>query len=102
MTDQQINIAIAQACGWTGIGRENGVFVGWPPGRSGDRARIPDYSSDLNMMHEAEGALSDDQTWIFSRYITSATLDEPKRSSISAAARQRAEAFLKTLNLWKS
>jgi hypothetical protein len=77
MTDQQINVAIA-----THLGITRGV---------------PDFSGDLNEMHEAEKTLSEDQMWIMARKIE---LNE-NRWYFHASARERAEAFLRTLGKWE-
>ena len=50
-----------------------------------------DYTSDLNAMHEAEKVLSNNQ-WL--DYVGALN------QNVAATAAQRAEAFLKTLNLW--
>lgn len=58
-------------------------------------------------MHEAEKALTDDQSVMF-RYLLHKNSDGPKRTfnTVEAAmchatAAQRAEAFLRALNLWE-
>ena len=92
MTSDKQRIAIAQACGWTGIRGE----IGYPTARAcelGDYQRLPDYLNDLNAMHEAENCC-----------ITNAKLEESYYFAIDrnhrATAAQRAEAFLRTLNLY--
>lgn len=68
----------------------------------------PDYLNDLNAMHDAENAMrekckasGDWQQW--TQYVM--TLCEMNAGhyggALNAKARQRAEAFLRTLNLWK-
>lgn len=59
---------------------------------------LPDYLTDLNAMHEAEEHLRGHQ---FQRYAE--MLDDIIGSlgGIRATARQRAEAFLRTLGKWK-
>lgn len=73
-----------------------------------DPASIPNYLSDLNAMHEAEGALYPNTP---NKYID--TLKEvcgavdPENGKLSvwmiarATAAQRAEAFLRTIGKWK-
>lgn len=74
-----------------------GFFIG---------SRPPDYPGDLNAMHEAEGGLSDDQ-WIdyidHLKIILNAHAGSYRsvKAKINATAAQKAEAFLKALNLWK-
>ncbi len=64
---------------------------------------IPDYLHDLNAMHEAEKILNTPihmQKHAWNNY-KGILEDVTKGSSFHATAVQRAEAFLKTLNLWK-
>jgi len=85
---EQINIAIAEVCGW-------GVFANTRP------TDLPDYCNDLNAMHEVEKVLGEVQS------IKSCEYDDWLQSTIEhdqkwrATARQRAEAFLKTLGKWE-
>jgi hypothetical protein len=110
MGPEQQRIAIAEACGW------NHWFNGWnklddntPPLVLTED--LPDYLNDLNAMHEAEKMLEGGRTW--NRYtdeLGKACYYNPSvhclRSLaniiVSATAAQRAEAFLRTLNLWVS
>lgn len=125
MSPEQINIAIAKACGWKrlpsiGIAR----YQPWchESDDEGDDLRtdtqLPNYHGDLNAMHEAEKVLTQrnkstywdalmkavgpdstvDLVDIYDEYTTS-----PSTSGfamIHATSAQRAEAFLRTLNLW--
>lgn len=112
MTDQEINIAIAEACGklepregtvvYRRCDTKTSCFqrIRTPDGGESPSYRdYDDYCSDLNAMHEAEVnpelsfSLDDYPYWL--RKVTGES--EP----ISATARQRAEAFLRTLNKWK-
>lgn len=64
-----------------------------------------DPLQDLNAMHEAEKVLTDAQFEDYHYQLYElAPFGRPmtkRRNSTSATAAQRAEAFLKTLNLWK-
>jgi hypothetical protein len=84
MTNEQINAAIAEACGWTAI---------WGEGCD------PDYCGDLNEMHEAEKVLRNQFTTIEEAYWRN--LQWVKPHPIYATARQRAEAFLRALGKWE-
>ena len=90
MTDEQINIAIAQACGIDiekYLMEEGGI----------NTSALPDYYNDLNAMHEAEKIFD---TALYCRYINELcdlTINA-NNSMYMATARQRAEAFLKTVN----
>ena len=112
MTDEQINAAIAEACGWTEI-QDSGVWHhhklwGYPPLKPGQCGNsfhyLPDYCTDLNAMHEAEKVLNcwEDyvsyQSWL--GYCGQDIIGELQQC-ITATARQRAEAFLRTLGKWE-
>lgn len=68
------------------------------------------FTSDLNDMHEAEKVLTEEQKDSYeyilvginrrANHIKQTTQLRYTRSSTYATAAQRAEAFLKTLNLW--
>jgi hypothetical protein len=96
MSEQEINEAIAEACG-----RERSPDGGWYPDnglRVGTQA-IPDYCTDLNAMHEAEKVLTDDQREVF--YPRNLGAWQSPFNVIYATARQRAEAFLRTVGKWE-
>lgn len=96
MTNAQINIAIAEACGWKpttdgGICWDcNGSPIGTPP----------DYCNDLNAMHEAEKIFDNA---LYCRYIDELCTQaiKGKNCMYLATAAQRAEAFLKTIGKWE-
>ena len=96
MTNEQINIAIAEACGWEGhpfckdmMGNH---FPGWDT--------PPDYCSDLNAMHEAEKIFDNA---LYCRYIDELCTQaiKGKNCMYLATAAQRAEAFVRTIGKWK-
>lgn len=55
----------------------------------------------LDAMHEAELLLSFDQQTSFVQNLMCQHKDYPMTSAFFATAAQRAEAFLRTLNLWE-
>ena len=95
MTDEQINAAIAEACGWR---KEDGVYMWIANGIDYTCPDLWDWANDLNAMHEAEAALTEDQLWIMARQIERNWEDQ---WYFRATARQRAEAFLRTLDKWE-
>jgi hypothetical protein len=105
MTPDQQQIAIATACGWTEIdGLSAKGLMGKPPGKICSFEYLPNYIGDLNAMHEAEKSLVRNDSeysvirWgLYVRYISIMTDED---YPIDATASQRAEAFLRTLNLW--
>lgn len=101
MTDEQINKAIALHLGWTGVVSDSilGV-IGIPPARNECDISRPSnaiWTKDLNSMHEAEQQLSPHQRDQM-RMRLNMTLGT---EYWSATARQRAEAFLRTLGKWE-
>lgn len=107
MSPEEQRIAIAHACGWTDIRWTGNRYVGSTK-EYGSPQELPDFCDDLNAMHEAEKALDENQQLVYgSRLyeITGAYNQETQRregwKEIHSTAAQRAEAFLKTMNLWK-
>jgi hypothetical protein len=98
-------IAIAEACGWTLVDlpeHPNGPKTLWktPEGeqlQSGSLGALPDYLTDLNAMHEAETVLGE----FVEPYLDLLAQLPAPLYDVRATAAQRAEAFLRTLNLWK-
>jgi hypothetical protein len=95
MTKEEINIAIAEACGWTDtkIVNDGGKLMY-------GQTEVPDYCKDLNAMHEAEKVFD---TALYCRYINELCdlTIKGNNSMYMATARQRAEAFLRTINKWE-
>jgi hypothetical protein len=89
MTDEQINEAITQA---TGL---------WDYPYSSETKRMYDFCSDLNAMHEAEKTLSETNMFVMAHYIER-FVSRHGQHYFHATAHQRAEAFLRTLFLWKT
>jgi hypothetical protein len=113
MTNEKINIAIAEACGWTFINQVDKHPHGLPPDGKKDRytSPLPDYCNDLNAMHEAEKMLNAGQinSYLGHLYRFNKVAEVGSnpweiiaaRVAIHATAAQRAEAFLKTINKWE-
>lgn len=99
MTHQEINQAIAEACGWTDVqvGTLTRELIGKSP-TDEDYWPIASYCTDLNAMWEAEGTLNEDQLWQMAREIEKNWEDQ---WYFRATAHQRAEAFLKVIGKWE-
>lgn len=112
MTDNEIRIAIAEKCGWKlddggihyrdpeGFYRPTGSMLNFKAGG------LPDYPNDLNAMHEAEKTLNNEKVNLWYRYANELSFGVwrdslPDAHLINATARQRAEAFCRTLGIWK-
>ena len=104
MTPEQINIAIAEACGWTVIGHSDGLLMGCRPGNSTIRNPIPNYHDDLNACHEMENVLELQDSDLFGRYVmeVARVVDLQGGYYITATAPQRCEAFLKVIGKWEN
>lgn len=106
MTDKQINAAIAESLGWNRrewIDKKGRSCSGWrtPSGKELG-GHPPNYTSDLNACHEFEKKLSlrdraDYTSWL---YESSLNLGTATWESAHATARQRCEAYLRTLGKW--
>jgi hypothetical protein len=98
MKPEAQRIAIAEACGWT---ESKDGWWSHPtlPCNGGADPDPPDYLGDLNAMHEAERTIRQDHDkW--GVYLVQLSRTAPE-CRVFAAASQKAEAFLRTLNLWK-
>lgn len=111
--DAELNLIIAEWCGWTGIQLtaltvKNPWLVGYFPGCTFARERLPSYCTDLNAIHEAEKNLihqSGPNNQGHPRYRLASQLyhvtvpdgDQP----CFATARQRAEALVAVIEASK-
>jgi hypothetical protein len=121
MTPEEQRIAIAKACGWKISNLSVGRYcwshprlcaIGGPSVLAqGDPVGLPDYLSDLNAINEAVLSLTGPQQDDFQEHLWRVVAEKPEqvdgrktykdwRNYTNATARQRAEAFLRTLNLW--
>lgn len=107
MTDEQINIAIAESLGWKLLANNR-----WTK-PCGIYADLPNYTSDLNVMHEAEKVLAPEQWLVYHGHLADATgfsYDDTMSTKEAetewmhrvchAPARQRCEAYLRTIGKW--
>jgi hypothetical protein len=102
MTNEQINIAIAETCGWKNYG------LGWshsslPPQANVYGRKLPNYCNDLNAMWEAETHLTPDQQVEFAYQLSEivAPITGESWMLIHASAFSRAKAFLRTVGKWE-
>ncbi len=131
MIDQEINIAIAEACGikceqcgGAGIRKKFGAdeyakiramhkewIKRWPadePDLPCVHELIPSYTTDLNAMHDAENILDYTQKRMLAHQIRKMHNDGEYNINPNAlfklyhaTVRQRAEAFLRTIGKWR-
>ena len=102
MKPEAQRIAIATACGWREFLNEG--LYGWKTEDENENAQpVPDYLNDLNAMHEAEHKLfkTHDAMGVSVYYHTLVSMCENNPAlAVQSTAAQRAESFLRTLNLW--
>ena len=113
MNPEQQRIAIAESVGWADIyyNPVHGGWMGTRPKEDRDSYHLPDYLNDLNAMHEAEKVLTSEyrpacgESQISGYLAWLGYCGENDTAEIywcvSTTATQRAEAFLRTLGLWK-
>lgn len=118
MTDSEINIAIAKACGWTFAWPTTGPSAAnksehvnrcsWSRPNGWKLERLPNYCHDLNAMHEAEAMITVGEIGRWLSNISNLVMPQSRYHpmdlqwwSVRATARQRAEAFLRVKGLWK-
>jgi hypothetical protein len=124
MTPEQQRIAIATACGWRIVQTTKYAWVvicpskierAWSShdGVMNDKPAsyyLPDYLNDLNAMHEAEKVLTpkhqpdkgESQWGEYLGWLGFCGENKIREvyECVTATAAQRAQAFLRTLNLW--
>lgn len=119
MTDNEINMAVAEACGWTSVhySEARGTCSGYSPGESClGYFQIPDYANDLNACREVwaseiKGKETLEDIFTIQQGVAcgleNCGVDQPNLSNAdiaivsNATARQRCEAFLKMMGKWK-
>lgn len=112
MNPEAQRIAVAEACGWKIADRVHPdiklqAYLCWirPGNEEWQEEELPDYLNDLNAMHDAVTSLDQSQKNYFVNILDDLieTEKQPERDFAwcNATAAQRAEAFLRTLNLWK-
>ena len=109
MSNDQINAAIAKACGWTDVHLSVGAMYGFPterkiagiPPNRFTHNECPNYCTDLNAMHEAEKVLTDDQFKWDPHWVEKLMPETKYRCYLCATARHRAEAFVRSLGKWE-
>jgi hypothetical protein len=108
MSPDTQQVAIAEACGykWPGL-RKKKDSIGWM--LNGQYIpRLPNYLHSLDAMHEAEKTLTDANSLIYHANLLAVQraqfglVTDREFQMIHATAAQRAEAFLRTLNLWEN
>jgi hypothetical protein len=95
MTDEQINKVISKDVWFCSLAIR--ATLGFEVDHDESKIEVKNYAKDLNLMHEAEATLNEDQLWLMAREIER----NEDEWYFRATARQRAEAFLRTLGKWE-
>ncbi len=116
MTPEQQRIAIAESLGELNVRfTDSGLCIAsigeMEYGTFWGTHGIPDYLNDLNAMHESIKSLSVNELEVFAEELARITYGGGEwhgdfttitvMEMLQSTAAQRAEAFLRTLNLWK-
>jgi len=124
MDEEKQRIKIAKACGWRfyiptkkSIAEGRAGYSHWIDptdyfGKWDELPYPPNYLNDLNAMADAIAYLTPEQIDTFAIELSAIVLENPSKAwwdlnanevghVITATAAQRAEAFLRTLNLWE-
>lgn len=103
LSDEEIKILIAEACGWKPCiknGKKDWSYCNGPHGGMGHV--LPNYPADLNAMHEAEATLQGEKRDLYAFHLYGNRGPSYTTDLFEVAhktARQRAEAFVLTLGL---
>ena len=109
MTDEQINIAIAESLGWESCGMAStGKLMGY---KTEEWEQVPDYTADLNACHEFEKFITEDTADLngYANNLTKIAAPSVCYGEYSctetfallhATARQRCETYPKTIGKW--
>jgi len=99
--DSAINRAMAEVAGWkqTGIWGNFWIAPNAKEFNETDGFVLPDYLTDLNAVHEIEKTFDNTQWWGFIGHLTE-LCGGASVLGVSATARQRCTAILKTLSKW--
>jgi hypothetical protein len=111
MSPKQQRIAVAKVFGWEPIAEDGPPYEDESWWRHPVQKTVcaesclPDYTTDLNAIHQVEQILSEDDYGVFTlhliKVVERTTPIEYPHFIVRATAAQRAEALLRALNLWE-
>ena len=110
MSEEEINIAIAEYRGWQILEPEvhRAITYHWAIEPDGSKSILPDCCNDLNLIREIEKTLDDDQWLEYILNLQDVLQRDPNRGkwivcqdNMHSTAAQRAKAFVKTIGKWK-
>ena len=108
MTPHEINLAIGKSLGFAQC--PTAICQGFPPELCYRKdtyiGELPDFYNSLDRMHEVERSFDEEQWLDYIRYLQEdvlrcfGNLISSKIAICHSTSQQRAEAYLRTLNLW--
>ena len=110
MSEEEINIAIAEYRGWQILEPEvhRAITYHWAIEPDGSKSILPDCCNDLNLIREIEKTLDDDQWLEYMLNLQDVLQRDPNRGkwvvcqdNMQATASQLAKAFVITIGKWK-
>ena len=110
MSEEEINIAIAEYRGWQILEPEvhRAITYHWAIEPDGSKSILPDCCNDLNLIREIEKTLDDDQWLEYMLNLQDVLQRDPNRGkwivcqdNMHSTAAQRAKAFVITIGKWK-
>ena len=103
MSEEEINIAIAEYRGWQILEPEvhRAFTYHWAIEPDGSKSILPDYCNDLNAMREVEMTLSNEIYEEYWNQLIFVCMNEGEERMNSASAKLRAKAFVKTIGKWE-
>ena len=110
MSEEEINIAIAEYRGWQILEPEvhRAFTYHWAIEPDGSKSILPDCCNDLNLIREIEKTLDDDQWLEYMLNLQDVLQRDPNRGkwivcqdNMRSTAAQLAKAFVITIGKWK-
>ena len=103
MSEEEINIAIAEYRGWQILEPEvhRVITYHWVIEPDGSKSILPDCCNDLNEMREVEMTLSNEIYEEYWNQLIFVCMNEGEERMNSASAKLRAKAFVIIIGKWK-
>ena len=103
MSEEEINIAIAEYRGWQILEPEvhRAFTYHWAIEPDGSKSILSDCCNDLNAMREVEMTLSNEIYEEYWNQLIFVCMNEGEERMNSASAKLRAKAFVITIGKWK-
>lgn len=97
LSDEELRVKVAKLCGWGEFHNDHYGSGFWTGPSAVDGEDPPDYPHDLNAMHVVEEGMTDAQYDTHWNELVAICVRDGRERMNSATARQRAEAFVLTM-----